>query len=429
MTKFLRLLLKGILKLVIAVVVTGVILLIGLIGYLTFTEYKPDDEEMLDIYTTAEEEAATEEVAYTGASSGDAGDRATASSAMTGTGSEGTSEETTYSIAAFDLVDAKNGSYMVKGGDYTIMTWNMGYGALGDNADFFLDGGSSVKTADEERVSYNMDGIRRSISKLSPDIVMLQEVDRDSDRSCNTDEMEELVDGVKADKSLGTDSLYYTFAYNYRVEYIPYPIPPIGKVDAGILMLSAFEITESTRVQLPCPFSWPVRLGNLKRCLMIDRVRIYTEEGRYTGHDLVIVNLHLEAYDDGEGKAAQTEMLIEYLNAEYEKGNYVIAGGDFNQYFSNIDTSMYPTYEGMWECGVIDEEDFGEEWQLLMDNSNPSCRSLDQAYIGADTDNFQYYLIDGFIVSDNISVESVETVNFDFAYTDHNPVVMKFKID
>ena len=38
---------------------------------------------------------------------------------------------------------------------------------------------------------------------------------------------------------------------------------------------------------------------------------------------LVAVNLHLEAYDDGEGKAAQTAMLFDILEEEYAKGNYV----------------------------------------------------------------------------------------------------------
>lgn len=47
----------------------------------------------------------------------------------------------------------------------------------------------------------------------------------------------------------------------------------------------------------------------------------------------MLVNLHLEAYDDGEGKIAQTKQLREFIQSEYEKGNYVIAGGDLNQVF------------------------------------------------------------------------------------------------
>jgi endonuclease/exonuclease/phosphatase family metal-dependent hydrolase len=155
---------------------------------------------------------------------------------------------------------------------------------------------------------------------------------------------------------------------------------------------------------------------------MVDRVPI---EG--SDKELVLVNLHLEAYDDGEGKVAQTAQLRELLEEEAAKGNYVIAGGDFNQTFSNCDTSAYPLVsEDMWTPGIIDVDEFDDSLQFVMDNSNPSCRSLDKAYAGSDTDPsvFQYYMIDGFIVSGNIAINSVETRNYQFQNTDHNPVVM-----
>ena len=59
-----------------------------------------------------------------------------------------------------------------------------------------------------------------------------------------------------------------------------------------------------------------------------------------------------------------------------------------------------------------------------MDNSTPTCRSLDRAYKGAEGD-FQYYMIDGFIVSDNVEVSSMETLDKEFEHSDHNPVEMK----
>ena len=61
---------------------------------------------------------------------------------------------------------------------------------------------------------------------------------------------------------------------------------------------------------------------------------------------------------------------------------------------------------------------------MLMDSRTPSCRSLDQPYAGADTENFQYYVIDGFIVSSNIQVDSCQTQSLSFRNTDHNPVVL-----
>ena len=85
-------------------------------------------------------------------------------------------------------------------------------------------------------------------------------------------------------------------------------------------------------MSLPCPFSYPIRLANLKRCLLVNRIPI---EG--SDKELVVINLHLEAYDDGAGKEAQTRMLAQLLREETEKGNYVIAGGDFNQTLDTVD--------------------------------------------------------------------------------------------
>ena len=48
----------------------------------------------------------------------------------------------------------------------TIVSWNCGYGALGDNADFFMDGGSSVYTADRARVESNLAGIRDALKAI-----------------------------------------------------------------------------------------------------------------------------------------------------------------------------------------------------------------------------------------------------------------------
>ena len=292
-----------------------------------------------------------------------------------------------------------------------IVSWNAGYGALGDNADFFMDYGTMVYTADEQRLSENLDGITATLAEVNPDIILLQETDVNSSRSYHTNEAE-LISGVLTEYD-------YTFAHNFIVDYIPYPVPPIGKVESGLMTLSRYPIASAERIQLPCPFKWPVRCLNLKRCLSVNRIPV---EG--TDKELVIVNLHLEAYDEGEGKIAQTRMLADFLQTEAAAGNYVIAGGDFNQTFSSTDDSAYPEYEGKWHCGLLDESEFGELLSFYQDPSYPTCRSLDKPLAGADRDTFQYYVIDGFIVSNNIEVTSVETLDYMFKCTDHNPVVI-----
>ena len=51
----------------------------------------------------------------------------------------------------------------------------------------------------------------------------------------------------------------------------------------------------------------------------------------------------------------------------------------------------------------------------------PTCRLLNGSYSGNYEDS-QVYVIDGFIVSDNVSVDEVKNVDVGFEYTDHQPV-------
>jgi len=173
---------------------------------------------------------------------------------------------------------------------------------------------------------------------------------------------------------------------------------------------------DATRVSLPCPFEWPIRTAQIKRCLLITRLPL---EGRE--EQLVLVNLHLEAYDDGEGKKAQTDLLINVLEEEYAKGNYVLAGGDFNQSFPGV-LDVFPIMdEDKWTPGILGNELLPEGWSFVYDSGAATCRLLDAPYNGEN----QKYVIDGFIISPNLALEEAETVDLDFEYSDHNPVKLR----
>ena len=308
-------------------------------------------------------------------------------------------------------INSDNDSTLPSSGPIRVLSWNIGYGALGDNADFFMDGGKGVNTASADRVKENMSSILDTVSREDPDIIFLQEADVNSMRSHHVNEVQMFTEKFP--------DMEPFFAYNFKVPFVPFPFPPIGTVNSGIAILSSWHQTEAVREALPCPFSWPIRVANLKRCLLITRVP--AEDGK----ELVLVNLHLEAYDSGEGKVAQTRQLKELLESEAQKGNYVIAGGDFNQVFSSVDISKYPAQEGKWQAGEIDVNEFSTDLQFLMDSSTPTCRSLDQPLEGADKETFQYYVIDGFIVSSNLDVKRFETLDEGFVSTDHNPVILE----
>ena len=352
---------RGLLKVIGTLLLAVIIFVAGFFGFLSITEFRPEDTEALKL--------------------------------------EGSPDE--------GLIPA--------GETVRIISWNLGFGALGDNADFFMDGGTMVRPSDEKRVISNLEKLVNGTQTETPDIVFLQEIDRDSRRSYHIDQLTYFRSALQGYTS--------TFATNFKVAFLPYPVPPIGKVDSGIAVFSRYAIDSAERVKLPSPFKWPVRMANLKRCLLVSRM---TVEG--SGKELVLINLHLEAYDDGDGKIAQTKMLKELMEAEREKGNYVIVGGDFNQLFSSVDNGLFPQQGDLWQSGDIDVTEFDPSWQFFQDEKTPSCRSLDKPYAGADHSTFQYYQIDGFIVSGNIAVSRFEVIPHDFVCSDHDPVVMEFTL-
>lgn len=298
------------------------------------------------------------------------------------------------------------------GQSLTILSWNIGYAGLDKDADFFMDGGTSVYPVSQDHVTENLRAIDTYIHEAGTDLVILQEVDRDSTRTGHVDEYELLLHDFDG-----------AYAPNYRCAYVPYPLPPIGKVESGLAIYSVTgsPAVQPQRVALPCPFSWPVSMANLKRCLLVTRYEITDEAGNATEKQLVVVNLHLEAYDDGEGKLAQTAALMSLLQEEYSKGNYVIAGGDWNQTFPGGLDNFPMQGSDLWTPGTLDGSALPEGWRYAVDTGTATCRSLDRA-LDAEDPTMQYYVIDGFLLSPNVTLTSVETQDLGFANSDHNPV-------
>lgn len=308
---------------------------------------------------------------------------------------------------------AEDAPKLAPGASLTVVTYNTGYAALGEDADFFMDGGKTTRPDSRETVSRNIEGVSGELGSYGADIMLLQEVDKDSKRSYYVDEAEEYAAALHG--------MAASFALNYSSAYVPFPIPStLGRVQSGLMTFLKYPSVSSERVQLPVPFSWPVRCFNLKRCMLIDRIPL---EG--TDKELVIINMHLEAYDSGEGRIAQAKQLFEQLEKERELGNYVIVGGDFNHTFPGV--KEYPAVkEGNWMPNVVDEA-LPEGFSFAVDPEKPTCRLLDVPYKG--NPEPQYYIIDGFIVSSNITVESVEVIETGFVYADHQPVKLNITLN
>jgi endonuclease/exonuclease/phosphatase family metal-dependent hydrolase len=295
---------------------------------------------------------------------------------------------------------------------FSLLSWNIGYASLDESQDFFMDGGKGIRPPSDANVRRNLAGIRDVIAETNCEMVLIQEADIASRRSYYTDQRAYLTEHFSGSS---------VFAHNFKCILVPIPFPEIiGRVSSGLLTLNRFETVEALRLSLPVPFSWPTRAANLKRCLLVSRIPLENSSA-----ELVIVNLHLEAYDSSGGREAQTKALLDFLNSEYAKGNYCIAGGDFNQNFPDIDPRLFAVKNSdYFIAGTLSPSLLAEGWRYAADTLTPGARLNNEPYSG-NPENTQLYVIDGFILSPNVELLAVGTLDLGFKYSDHNPVKLK----
>ena len=329
-------------------------------------------------------------------------------------------------VTALDISyqeDAED-NYLQLDTDIKVITFNTGYASLSEDESFVMDGGDRGIMETQAAMEENLEGISSILTREAADIVLLQEVDTDSHRSYNVNQNEYYQD------ILGGNSV---LAYNYRCIFVPFPFNlqmMMRKVNSGVATYSDYYYDEAERIQLPGNFSWPVSMANLKRCMLVTRFQIDGSD-----KELVVINVHLSAYDDGTMRTEETLALQALMAAEYQAGNYVVVGGDFNQTFpdglTDDDNYLYELRnEDYWQAPALNSDLFSDDdFSFATDATSPTCRLLNQAYDSVNLENNQYYLIDGFILTNNITIENVTTINEDFVYSDHNPVTMIFKLN
>ncbi len=306
---------------------------------------------------------------------------------------------------------------------FTFLSWNLGYGGLGAQCNFFYYGngfflaGDKMVQPPEELVKGNVAGIQKLIKANPADFYLFQEVDISSKRSHYINQYDLI------NKQLGNYAA--SFAPNFKVTRVPIPVlepwRAYGKAHSGLATFSAFAPSKVERHQLPGRFGWPDRIFQLDRCAAISHFPLAN------GKELIVINVHNSAYDkNGQLKSQQMAYLRDFLLQEYEKGNYIITGGDWNQCPPHFKFDTFrPGQRKHKKHYNIDPDFMPQDWQWIYDPTFPTSRSTNESYDPAST--FQT-LIDYYLLSPNLSALKVKAINHDFQFSDHQAVWMEVKL-
>ncbi len=318
---------------------------------------------------------------------------------------------------------------------YSVLSYNLGFGAYSPEYSFFMDTGEMndgtkvagiyAKGMNKKDVEKNVSG-QLSVSKeQNADFYFFQEADVKAHRSYKIN-MVERARAEFADYSA-------VYAENFHTANLLYPFnDPIGKTKAGILTLSRYKTESAVRRSFPITTNFIDKLFDLDRCFAVHYLPVQNSDKQ-----LVLINLHMSAYDEGGTiRAQQLEMLNSVLAEERAKGNYVIAGGDFNHcliadnFNSKEEALQYFKSEQKtpdWvRNSVLTKAELTEGFQIAASLNAATCRGADIPYEAGV--NYST-VIDGFLVSDNVTIIDEKTVDTQYAYSDHNPVLMQFKLN
>ncbi|MDO9510866.1 MAG: hypothetical protein Q7J34_03835 [Bacteroidales bacterium] len=293
-----------------------------------------------------------------------------------------------------------------------LMTWNIGYAGLNSTSDFFFDGGKMMNPP-EKTLLKSLNKIRKQISDAdSLHFILLQEVDSFAKRSYYINEALFLNDLLDYPQS--------SFTKNYDVRYVPIPMHnPMGRVVSGLLTLGKTRPYHIARHALSGEFPYPKQWFMLDRCFSVMRYK--------TAHhgDLILINTHNTAFDEGGIRLQQATQLKAFMQKEYQMGNYVIAGGDFNLNPPGFVIPEKNPWNMQSNGPPLGNDFFGIGWTDAFDPQTPTNRSVENIYHKGKTITS---IIDFFVCSPNIEVIQIQTISLEFGNSDHQPSTIKIRL-
>jgi len=291
------------------------------------------------------------------------------------------------------------------GNSISVMSWNLGYGGLGKESDFIADNGSSLMAPSESIVDKNVRGIVETVKRHPHDIYLFQELAVRSPLNYGVN-LREALDGVLPNHQR-------VFATDFSTLLFPGPL----SIRMGLSTYSKFKMSSAQALALPLESGYFA--GILRKQYRFTVAELPASDGR----KWVIINVHLAAFDEeGQTRLEQLEEVERFMLKEFTSGSRIIVGGDWNMRLVPTNFPHQTDPENLFWIQDLPPGFPPEDWKIAADASVPSVRTLHQPYVHYD--NYTC-VIDGFIVSPNVKIDSVRNISVNFEYSDHQPVLLR----
>ena len=204
---------------------------------------------------------------------------------------------------------------------FSVVTYNIGY----------LSGLTNNQAIDRKKQLFdkNIETAITALKSFKPDLIGFQEIDLDSKRSFNVNQVNKIAEALNFAQS--------AIAINWDKNYLPFPYFPVsahfGRILSGQAVLSRYPIESHERIVLEKITNKPF----FYKAFYIDRLAQITKID-IKGRSLILINVHLEAFDVST-RQKQTESLQKLLS-KYVDDYPVLLIGDFNSTLTNDENSQ-----------------------------------------------------------------------------------------
>ena len=316
------------------------------------------------------------------------------------------------------------------------ITYNMSYGIMDPDFTYYkaenkMANGSSTKggssrATNKDRVIINANGSAELVGKgvnSSVDFILFQDIDVDSTRSYYVDQKEILTNSLS--------SMAGVFAETGSSNYVVSPISsPLGRTDSRMATFSDKYISFRIRYSLPSNSEFMTKYGTNDNCVILTRFKT-------TGSSMLsIINVNVGIYEDEDIRQKDLEALLKIMDYELNtKGNYCLVGGSFGYLLNGTDGEFLNNMQSpSWSKNLPDT--FNADVlngigysiardEVAIDQNIGTVRDMSVSY--SKGGSFEA-IVDGFIVSKNISVDNVSVIDNGYLYSSHNPVKISFRL-
>lgn len=227
-------------------------------------------------------------------------------------------------IAAEDVTCPEGTPQLEPGESVKVLNWNVQYMAGTDYVFWYdlPDGSGPDERPSPEAIDATLTEVARVITEQQPDVVLLQEVDDGAARTDGEDQLALLLGELD---QLGATYPCHASSFYWQAAFVPHP-RIMGSVGMKLSTLSRHQIHDATRHQLAqMPSDLLTRQFDIRRAILETRLPVTG------GHDLIVLNTHLDAFAQGsdtmQQQVAETRQLLDGFTTA---GVPWVIGGDFN---------------------------------------------------------------------------------------------------